>query len=666
MGRSPSDEGMEYSDTASSHGSVSEPSSRDASGSIAPNLSSLTDTASSVQRTAADNTAGPQSNGPDTRGQYAQRYGVDIDMPSQVDRLQRLEASNSLETVQRWAGEGIPIEAMGTPSKMEAYRSREDTPIPWDAEQRNTQSVQRSTRAAADTSPAGETQVPESVRAVVSSPGEPVDPALRKPVESEIGQSLEHARVHRSPAADAACDQLNARAFTVKNHVAVRSDQPDPQTPAGQHLMSHELTHVAQQTGGAVSLLPDTGALEVDPDPQLEREAEETAQRVMSGGEVGIQRMSDSDVHIQRMPPTTAGDRSSQVPNTSLGATPTVSTVPPSRPSGLLSKAEFETRGARLRGEARRPDGRKIPGAMKQRGEGCWLAVLQAAWAAVGADTTALTKILSFFSSRSSVGELVTSPDVQFTTALGGAKQIHNNIKSHVMDIVYTNIQSSPESRGMTENLMRYSDVKAPAFAFAYLWQIHLAQQKSNNPDARKLPQVTAEDVRVARNLLTLVCRHPKQFLFDSPLAFGPDESMENQKQFFMKIVNDLGTPLMLGLETQYTRTGFGPRADTDPEYHRQLIARSVPRGTSIDVIGGPHATLVAGVTEENGTIYVMYRDPYQDDNTYDIQTLDEFLTPRLKSAIETMLQRPPNSSDVMTLKSLQTSDAARRSVTNQ
>ncbi|MEZ3114910.1 hypothetical protein RYH80_03130 [Halobaculum sp. MBLA0147] len=37
------------------------------------------------------------------------------------------------------------------------------------------------------------------------------------------------------------------------------------------------------------------------PDPELEREAEETARRVMNGGELGIQRLSDTDVHVQRI-----------------------------------------------------------------------------------------------------------------------------------------------------------------------------------------------------------------------------------------------------------------------------------------------------------------------------------------------------------------------------
>lgn len=66
--------------------------------------------------------------------------------------------------------------------------------------------------------------------------------------------------------------------------------------------MVHELAHVRQQTGGAVSMLPQEHLeLEIDPDPKLEEEAEEVAQRVMSGGELGIQRMQDTEVHVQRL-----------------------------------------------------------------------------------------------------------------------------------------------------------------------------------------------------------------------------------------------------------------------------------------------------------------------------------------------------------------------------
>jgi len=116
-----------------------------------------------------------------------------------------------------------------------------------------------------------------------------------------MGDSLGDVRIHTGPQAAAACEAINARAFTVGNHVAFNQGEYDPESPEGQHVLAHELAHVRQQTGGAVSMLPQEDVeLEVDPDPALEREAEETAQQVMSGGGLGIQRLADTAVHIQR------------------------------------------------------------------------------------------------------------------------------------------------------------------------------------------------------------------------------------------------------------------------------------------------------------------------------------------------------------------------------
>ncbi|ELZ78550.1 hypothetical protein C455_12723 [Haloferax larsenii JCM 13917] len=106
--------------------------------------------------------------------------------------------------------------------------------------------------------------------------------------------------IHPSPQAAKACEDINARAFTVGNHIAFNHGEYDPSSAEGQHVLAHELAHVRQQTGGAVSMLPQKGELEIDPDERLEREAEETAQRVMRGGKIGVHRMQQSDVHVQR------------------------------------------------------------------------------------------------------------------------------------------------------------------------------------------------------------------------------------------------------------------------------------------------------------------------------------------------------------------------------
>jgi len=195
----------------------------------------------------------------------------------------------------------MPIDAMGTPSKMEQFRERRGTPVPWNVEAQYEAPIQRSEKAAADTSQAGDAGVPESVREVLSSTGQSLEAGIQQTTGDRMGADLGDVRIHTGPRAASACDEINARAFTVGNHVAFNAGEYDPESAEGQHVLAHELAHVRQQTGGAVSMLPQEDVeLEIDPDPALEREAEETAQRVMEGGELGIQRMSDSEVHVQR------------------------------------------------------------------------------------------------------------------------------------------------------------------------------------------------------------------------------------------------------------------------------------------------------------------------------------------------------------------------------
>jgi len=168
---------------------------------------------------------------------------------------------------------------------------------------------------AADDSRLGETQVPDSVRDVISSPGSTLDASIQCAMEDQMGDSLGDVRVHTGPQAAEACDDINARAFTVGNHVAFNSGEYDPESAEGQHVLAHELAHVRQQTGGAVSMLPQEDMqLEIDPDPALEREAEETAQRVMEGGELGIQRMADTEVHVQRKDWNSGPDNTDRLP----------------------------------------------------------------------------------------------------------------------------------------------------------------------------------------------------------------------------------------------------------------------------------------------------------------------------------------------------------------
>ncbi len=218
-------------------------------------------------------------------------------------KIQRLAKKHGAGQVREWADEGMTVDTMGKPRDMRAFRQRQQerpAEVPKDIERRNAKSVQRSRGAHHEASKAGDANVPDSVRDVISSPGQQLDTSIQRAMEDRMGDNLGDVRIHTGPSAAKACEDINARAFTVGNHIAFNHGEYDPSSAEGQHILAHELAHVRQQTGGAVSMLPQEGELEIDPDPRLEREAEETAQRVMQGGKIGVHRMEHSDVHVQR------------------------------------------------------------------------------------------------------------------------------------------------------------------------------------------------------------------------------------------------------------------------------------------------------------------------------------------------------------------------------
>nr|WP_241430454.1 DUF4157 domain-containing protein [Natrinema limicola] len=255
--------------------------------------------------------------------------------PGQEVQLQRLEQACGPAEVQSWVDEGMPVELMGKPVDMDAFRERQaerPAAVPRDIERRNAASVQRSREAQYDTDRAGDAGVPASVRDVLSTPGQPLDGGIQRAMEERMGDSLGDVRVHTGATAARACEDINARAFTVGNHIAFNHGEYDPESPAGQHLLAHELAHVRQQTGAAISMMPqEDSGLEIDPDPRLEREAEDAAQQAMADGPVTINRLGTA-VQIQRLPEAEqleqarqqASDRFGSADETSVPADPEV------------------------------------------------------------------------------------------------------------------------------------------------------------------------------------------------------------------------------------------------------------------------------------------------------------------------------------------------------
>jgi Domain of unknown function (DUF4157) len=70
---------------------------------------------------------------------------------------------------------------------------------------------------------------------------------LRHYYEARLGRDLSRVRVHVGHGAGEAARATHSRAFTVGQDIVFGDSQYAPDTPGGQRLLAHELTHVVQQ-----------------------------------------------------------------------------------------------------------------------------------------------------------------------------------------------------------------------------------------------------------------------------------------------------------------------------------------------------------------------------------------------------------------------------------
>lgn len=123
--------------------------------------------------------------------------------------------------------------------------------------------------------PAG---IPPVVHEVLRSPGQPLAPAARGLMESHFRQDFSGVRVHTGGRAEESARSVAAQAYTVGSDVVFGADRYRPETPEGQRLLAHELTHVVQQKG-----LPSSGDLRIgSPGDAAEREADQAAEGMVA------------------------------------------------------------------------------------------------------------------------------------------------------------------------------------------------------------------------------------------------------------------------------------------------------------------------------------------------------------------------------------------------
>lgn len=186
--------------------------------------------------------------GPDA-ARLAATYGIEVRERGEATTLHRLESNFGPERVNQWVEEGMPVEAMGKPRDMRAFRDRAANREPADVNEA------RSPHDDGGGSPA------DAVQQVIDSPGTPLHGTIQREMESTMGGDFSDVKLHTGPAAATAATAIDARAFTVGNQIAFNRGEYRPETETGKRILAHELTHVRQQTGGQLSLLPKTGAV---------------------------------------------------------------------------------------------------------------------------------------------------------------------------------------------------------------------------------------------------------------------------------------------------------------------------------------------------------------------------------------------------------------------
>jgi hypothetical protein len=97
---------------------------------------------------------------------------------------------------------------------------------------------------------------PASVNDTLAEGGSPLEPALRGRMEERFGHDLARVRIHHGTNADRSARELRTSAYTAGHAIVFRTGRYAPETPAGRHLLAHELAHVVQQRSAEPAAAP--------------------------------------------------------------------------------------------------------------------------------------------------------------------------------------------------------------------------------------------------------------------------------------------------------------------------------------------------------------------------------------------------------------------------
>ncbi|BAZ50300.1 hypothetical protein NIES4103_29160 [Nostoc sp. NIES-4103] len=99
-------------------------------------------------------------------------------------------------------------------------------------------------------------------------------------MEKSFGTSFSDINVHTN---SVQAKSIGALAYTQGNNVHFAPGQYNPDSPSGQALLGHELTHVMQQRAGRVPAPTQSKGTPINADPSLEKEADDMGAKAAQG-----------------------------------------------------------------------------------------------------------------------------------------------------------------------------------------------------------------------------------------------------------------------------------------------------------------------------------------------------------------------------------------------
>lgn len=116
-----------------------------------------------------------------------------------------------------------------------------------DEERKKKRQILQCSPTSSGLSSANRGQIPAIVHDVLTSPGQPLDPATSAFMEPRFGHDFSQVRVHTDAKAAESARTVNALAYTVGQDLVFGVGQYKPGTNAGYQLLAHELVHTIQQ-----------------------------------------------------------------------------------------------------------------------------------------------------------------------------------------------------------------------------------------------------------------------------------------------------------------------------------------------------------------------------------------------------------------------------------